>query len=464
MKTSTNMAIKAILGTIILHPECLDEARVRMKPADVYDFKLKTIYDAILMLSERGLAFDRPAIQSVLPSQDISSSDWNEIEASSSTKNFQDHLHIVKDASLKRQLASVCKQTNEDLATNPNVSSEVALSKINKAIGDICNNIATDENTTTYAEMMTDYLTKMKERVNTKSGMTGVSSGFGELDKMTAGLQPADLIIVAARPSMGKTTFAMNIVESVLGDGGRAMVFSMEMPADSLLQRSLASVGGINQSNLKTGRITDLEAGKLGAAAEKLSNYDIVMDDTAELTITELRLKALKAHREKPLKMIMVDYLQLMSGKDSGVGADNRTGEITHISRGLKMLAKDLGIPVIALSQLNRSLEKRADKRPINSDLRESGAIEQDADIIMFVYRDEVYNDESPDKGMAEIIIGKHRNGPIGMFPLKFEGQYSRFVDKTSIQKLEAPQQPETPPSNGYIPTNELSSPGELLF
>ena len=259
------------------------------------------------------------------------------------------------------------------------------------------------------------------------NGVTGVSSGYSDLDKMTSGFQPSDLIIVAARPSMGKTTFAMNLVEhAALTQDKPAVIFSLEMPSEQIIMRMLASLGRIEQTRVRTGQLDDDDWGRLsstmGMLLEKGKMY---IDDASGLTPTELRSRTRRIAREHGgVSLVMIDYLQLMRVPSL---SENRTLEIAEISRSLKALAKELQVPVIALSQLNRSLEQRSDKRPVNSDLRESGSIEQDADLIMFIYRDEVYHDDSPDKGVAEIIIGKQRNGPIGKVRLTFQGQYSRF-------------------------------------
>jgi len=261
---------------------------------------------------------------------------------------------------------------------------------------------------------------------NSDGDITGLTTGFTDLDGMTSGLQPSDLVIVAGRPSMGKTSFAMNLVENaVLSQGKPILVFSMEMPADSLIIRMLSSVGRIDQTRIRNGKLEQEDWPKLSTAVNKLKDVPLFIDDTAALTPTEIRSRARRMAREHgQLGMIMVDYLQLMQIAGSSEG---RTAEISEISRSLKAIAKEFQCPMVALSQLNRSLEQRPNKRPVNSDLRESGAIEQDADVIMFIYRDEVYNEDSPDKGTAEIIIGKQRNGPIGTCRLAFIGQHTRF-------------------------------------
>ena len=258
-------------------------------------------------------------------------------------------------------------------------------------------------------------------------GVTGVNTGYDDLNKKTAGLQPSDLIIVAARPSMGKTTFAMNLVENAaMLQDKPVLIFSLEMPSEQIMMRSLASLSRVDQTRIRTGQLDDEDwariSGTMGILLEKRNIY---IDDSSGLTPTEVRSRARRIAREHGgIGLIMIDYLQLMRVPSL---SDNRTLEIAEISRSLKALAKELQVPVVALSQLNRSLEQRADKRPVNSDLRESGSIEQDADLIMFIYRDEVYHENSDLKGIAEIIIGKQRNGPIGTVRLTFNGQWSRF-------------------------------------
>ena len=265
-------------------------------------------------------------------------------------------------------------------------------------------------------------------KLENHNGVTGVTTGFVELDKKTAGLQPSDLIIVAARPSMGKTTFAMNLCENAaMASDKPVLVFSLEMPAEQIMMRMIASLARVDQTKIRTGQnLDETEWSKIASVFGMFKQKNnLYIDDSSGLTPTELRSRARRVYRENGgLSMIMVDYLQLMRAP---AFSDNRTLEIAEISRSLKALAKELEVPVIALSQLNRTLEQRADKRPVNSDLRESGSIEQDADLIMFIYRDEVYNDNSEDKGVAEIIIGKQRNGPIGRVRLAFNGQFSRF-------------------------------------
>lgn len=262
-----------------------------------------------------------------------------------------------------------------------------------------------------------------------ESDVTGVDTGFVDLNRLTAGLQPSDLVIVAARPSMGKTTFAMNVCENAaMAEKKPIVIFSLEMPAEQIMMRMLASLSHVDQTKIRTGQLNDEDWARITSTIALLNERkNIFIDDSAGLTPTELRSRARRIAKDHGgISLIMVDYLQLMRVPSI---KDNRTLEIAEISRSLKALAKELKVPVVALSQLNRSLEQRTDKRPVNSDLRESGSIEQDADLIMFIYRDEVYHPNSEYKGTAEIIIGKHRNGPIGSVRLAFQGNCSKFSD-----------------------------------
>jgi len=255
--------------------------------------------------------------------------------------------------------------------------------------------------------------------------ITGISSGYTEFDKLTAGLQAGDLIIVAGRPSMGKTTLAVNIAENAaIGSKIPTAIFSMEMPSQQLAFRMISSLGRVDQTHLRTGNFPDEDWSRINTAVQLMSDAPIFIDDTPGMSPTEIRARARRLQREHGLGLIVVDYLQLMQVEGT---KENRATEISEISRGLKALAKELSLPVIALSQLNRSVEQRTDKRPVMSDLRESGAIEQDADLIIFIYREEVYNQDTPRKGIADISIAKQRNGPIGDFPLTFVGRYTKF-------------------------------------
>jgi replicative DNA helicase len=284
-----------------------------------------------------------------------------------------------------------------------------------------------EEKPSTMNQALNSALDKIEEAQARGGSITGLSTGFADLDKLTSGLQPADMIVIAGRPSCGKTTIGMNIADHVAQTSGKhVMVFSLEMPEDQLTRRLLASNGMVNMTKINNADLDDDDWGRLSMATSKLMESKMLIDDAGGLTPSELRARAKRAHKENELGLILIDYLGLMRVPQL---AGNRNAEISEISQSVKELAKELNVPVIVLSQLNRSLEQRADKRPINSDLRDSGAIEQDADLILFVYRDEVYNDNSPDRGTAELIIGKQRNGPLGKVRLTFQGEYSRFCN-----------------------------------
>ena len=328
-----------------------------------------------------------------------------------------------------RQLSSVSNK-GSDRAYNPKgARSAEILDEAESGIFAIAEQQQKGRGPRAIKDVLTNAVGRIEELFRNKALVTGVSTGFDELDKMTAGLQPSDMVVVAARPSMGKTTFAMNLCESVAIKSGKpVLVFSMEMPAESIVMRMLASLGRINLRNILSGRLTQDDWTRIASAMQLLTPQKFFIDDTPALSPMDIRARARRVAREcgGELGLIMVDYLQLMQVP----GVENRVNEISEISRSLKSLAKELNVPVIALSQLNRSLEQRPNKRPVMSDLRESGAIEQDADVIMFLYRDEVYNKEkSEEKGMAEVIIGKQRNGPIGTVRLAFRGEFTRFDD-----------------------------------
>jgi replicative DNA helicase len=274
---------------------------------------------------------------------------------------------------------------------------------------------------------MKDAIKSIEELFNNNSEITGLSTGFSDLDKLTTGLQKSDLVIVAGRPSMGKTSFAMNLAENAALESNAAVaIFSMEMSGEQLIRRMLTSLGRIDAQRVRTGKLTDDDWSRLTSAINLLDRTSVHIDDTPGLTPSEIRARCrrLAAQHDGKLGLVIIDYLQLMT---LGGSSENRATELSTITRALKGLAKEINVPVIALSQLNRSLEQRTDKRPVMSDLRESGSIEQDADLIMFIYRDEVYNDETDAKGIAEIIISKQRNGPIGTVKLTFLGQYTKF-------------------------------------
>jgi replicative DNA helicase len=350
-----------------------------------------------------------------------------------SASNIRRYAEIVRERSILRKLVSA----SDDIATNAFNPKGRPVDRILDEAEQKIFNIGEEgsrmkQGFQSMDSLVVALLDRVQEMADNPNDITGVPTGFYDLDRMTSGLQAGDLVVLAARPSMGKTAFAINIAEHVaLNEGLPVAVFSMEMGASQLAVRVVGSIGRIDQGRLRTGKLTDDEWPRLSEAIERLRTVSLHIDETPGLTPSELRANARRLARQcGKLGLIVVDYLQLMSG--SSAGGDNRATELGEISRGLKMLAKELQCPVIALSQLNRSVETRTDKRPMMSDLRESGAIEQDADIIMFIYRDDYYNKESKEPGVAEIIIGKQRNGPTGTVKLAFLKPLTRFESLAS--------------------------------
>ncbi|AIN47472.1 replicative DNA helicase [Candidatus Palibaumannia cicadellinicola] len=356
-----------------------------------------------------------------------------------SVANISAYADIVRERAVVREMITVAHEIANAGYDPQGRSSENLLDFAESRVFQIAENRANkDEGPKSIDRILEDTVTRIEQLYqNPHNGVTGISSGYQDLDKKTAGLQKSDLIIVAARPSMGKTTFAMNMCENAaMTEAKPVLIFSLEMSGEQIMIRMLSSLSRVDQTRIRTGRLDDEDWARLsstmGILLEKRNMY---IDDSSGLTPTEVRSRARRVFREhNGLSMIMIDYLQLMRVPAL---ADNRTLEIAEISRSLKALAKELQVPVVALSQLNRSLEQRADKRPVNSDLRESGSIEQDADLIIFIYRDEVYHDNSEMKGIAEIIIGKQRNGPIGTVRLTFNEQWSRFDNYAGLQDLD---------------------------
>ncbi|RLV60301.1 replicative DNA helicase [Parashewanella curva] len=428
-------AEQSILGGLMLDAEAWDKVSEAVVREDFYSRSHRLIFESMSKLVESGQPLDLVTVTEQLELENQLDDAGGFAYISEITKNtpsagnILSYAEIVRERAVVREMIRVAHDI-ADAGYNPEGrgSSELldlAESKVFKIAEQRADANEGPEGIKSILEKTVDKIEELYN--NPHNGVTGVSSGFSDLDNMTAGFQSGDLIIVAARPSMGKTTFAMNLCEqAALHEDKPVLIFSLEMPSEQIMMRMLASLGRVDQTKIRTGRLDDDDWARVSSTMGiMLEQGKMYIDDSSGLTPTEVRSRARRIAREYGgLSMIMVDYLQLMQVPAL---SDNRTLEIAEISRSLKALAKELEIPVIALSQLNRSLEQRADKRPVNSDLRESGSIEQDADLIMFIYRDEVYNDNSEDKGTAEIIIGKQRNGPIGRVRLTFQGQWSRF-------------------------------------
>ena len=438
-------AEQSVLGGLMLDNEAWDRVAEKVVEQDFYLRAHRFIFAAMSRLAEATQPIDiitvSEDLEANLQLDDVGGFAYlGEIAKNTpSAANILAYAEIVRERAVVRDMISVAHDiADAGYDTQGRTSAELldfAETKVFKIAEQRTN---ANEGPEPINSILAKTIEKIDELFRSPyDGVTGVSTGYVDLDKMTNGMQPSDLIIVAARPSMGKTTFAMNLCEhAAITSDKPVLIFSLEMPSEQIMMRMLASLGRIDQTKVRTGQLEDEDWARLSSAIELLNTKGkMYIDDGSGLTPTEVRSRARRVAREHGgLSMIMVDYLQLMTVPGM---SDNRTLEIAEISRSLKALAKELKVPVVALSQLNRSLEQRADKRPVNSDLRESGSIEQDADLIMFIYRDEVYNDDSPDKGTAEVIIGKQRNGPIGRVRLTFHGRYSRFDNYAGSARFE---------------------------
>jgi len=440
-------AEQSVIGGLLLENEALDKVADILNPDDFYQYDHKTIYQHIARLIERNRPADIVTVaESLENTAELAGVGGiaylgSLAQNTPTAANIRRYAEIVRERAIMRKLVTVGSDIAGS-AFNPNGrDAQQLLDEAEAKIFQIAENgNKNNEGFQDIKELLPQVAEKIDELFSREdqSEVTGIPTGFADLDKMTSGLHGGDLIIVAGRPSMGKTAFSINMAENVALDTGLPVaVFSMEMGATQLATRMIGSVGRLDQHRMRTGRLEDEDWEKLTTALGKLNEAPIFIDEGAGLSSFDVRARARRLHRQTgKLGLIVVDYLQLMSAP-AGTRSENRATEISEISRSLKALAKELDVPVVALSQLNRGLEQRPDKRPVMSDLRESGAIEQDADLILFIYRDEVYNPDSPDKGTAEIIIGKQRNGPIGRVRLTFIGQHTRFEDFANANYME---------------------------
>ncbi len=438
-------AEQCIIGGLMLDNSMWDKVADCVVSSEFYRKDHQMLFNAIAELAKKSKPFDVLTIAEHLKQSLQLEACGGEVylyelaQNTPSAANVKAYADIVHEKAMLRQLISA-SGTIADLSYFPEGrDSSQILDESERIIFQISDKGQRGDGPIGITELLTQATEKIDKLYHQEGGFSGLESGYSDLDRITSGFQPADLIIVAARPSMGKTSFSMNIAEHVaISQDKPVLVFSMEMPGDSLAMRMMSSLGRINQSTIRSGKLEDEDWPRLTSAVTMLSQAKLFIDDTPALSPTEIRARTRRIAREHgDLALIVVDYLQLMQVPGM---KENRTQEISEISRSLKSLAKEMNVPVIALSQLNRSLEQRTDKRPVMSDLRESGAIEQDADLITFIYRDEVYNPESPDKGVAEILIRKHRNGALGKVNLAFLGQYTRFENLANEQSFEAYQ------------------------
>jgi replicative DNA helicase len=437
----------AVLGGLLIDNQAFDRIGDLVRAGDFYRAEHRLIFEAISRLIEQS----RPAdvvtafetLQSLGRAEEVGGLAYiNSLaQETPSAANIRRYAEIVRDRAILRQLVSVSDEIATTALNPEGRETRQILDEAETRIFKIGEEGARGSGTVLpFDEIMKSVVKRIDELANNPnpSDVTGIPCGFLDLDQKTAGMHAGDLIIVAGRPSMGKTSFALNIGEHVAIDQGLPIaVFSMEMGAEQLALRMLCSVGRIDAQRLRTGRLQEDDWDRLTHCVGRMNGAQVHIDETPGLNPLELRSRARRLARQSGgLGLIIVDYIQLMSGTGGG---ENRTTEISEITRSLKGLAKELKCPVIALSQLNRTVEQRTDKRPVMSDLRESGAIEQDADVILFIYRDEVYRPDSPDKGVAEIIIGKQRNGPIGTVRLTFLGQFTKFDNHAPAPGFGAP-------------------------
>ncbi len=426
------VAEQSVLGGLMLDPDAWDTVADRLRGDDFYRHEHRLIYEAIAALAGRNKPRDAVTVGEYLEQ----TGKFEEAgglaylvtlaKDTPSAANIRAYGDIVHDHALRRQLIRAGTLIVESGFSRDGKDSATLLDGAERLVFGIAERSRNKEEVGELVENLVPQAIADIQRRYDGESTNAIATGLSDFDKLTTGLNPGDLVILAGRPAMGKTSLALNWVEhaAMLGDKRGCVVFSMEMPAVQLAIRLISAHGRINQQHLRTGELTDEEWVRINSAANTLREATIIIDDTPAMSPTELRARCRRLKREHDIGLVVVDYIQLMQVPGT---RENRTNEIAEISRSLKTLAKEIGVPVVALSQLNRSVEQRDNKRPRMSDLRESGGIEQDADLIVFIYRDEVYNPDSPDKGQAEIIVTKQRNGPTGTVRTAFLGHYTKF-------------------------------------
>ena len=431
-------AEQAVLGAMLIKKEAIAEASQILKPEDFYREAHRLVFENMLSLFNRNEAVDLITVTEELRKNgQLEKADGiafvtSLANAVPTAANIEYHARIVKEKSHLRSLinaateiAALAYEDTDDVVELMDRSEKLILEA------------AAQQNSNAFVpikEILLSTFARIEKLYESKGGLTGLSSGFKDLDKLTSGLQASDLILVAARPSMGKTAFTLNIATHVaVREKKPVAFFSLEMSKEQLVQRMLCAEGGIDSQRLRIGQLEDEDWTRLISAADRLNSAPIFIDDTPGITIMELRSKARRLKAEHDLQLIVIDYLQLMQGRSNKNG-DNRQQEISEISRSLKALARELNVPVIALSQLSRSVESRQVKKPMLSDLRESGSLEQDADIVMFLYREDYYDPDTDQKNITDVIIAKHRNGPVDTIQLFFHKQFTKFADLSRLQ------------------------------
>ncbi|MHC8441830.1 MAG: replicative DNA helicase [Candidatus Eutrophobiaceae bacterium] len=438
-------AERALLGGLLIKADALIDLGEAILETDFYKESHQLIFRAIQALSNEGAAVDVVTVAEWLENRQLLDKVGQVAylahlaEETPVVANINAYAEIIRKRAILRTLLKRLNEIGERVFNPKGQEYREILDFAEQSIFEIAERSQRAKQQCQKIDaVLSVAANRIQELYDKKNSITGLETGFGDLDHRTAGLQQSDLIIIAGRPSMGKTAFAVNIAEYVAVKSQKGVaIFSMEMPAEQLAIRMLASLGHVNQQSLRTGQLSDPDWSRIASAISLLNNTSLFIDDTPSLSPAELRGRCRRLVRQHPLDLVIVDYLQLMHVPS--IRNDNRVAEISHISRSLKAMAKELNVPVIALSQLSRAPESRPNRRPVMSDLRESGAIEQDADLILFLYRDEVGNADSKKKGEAELIIGKQRNGPIGTIKLAFDGKYVRFGEYINETAAEHP-------------------------
>ncbi|MCE5286838.1 MAG: replicative DNA helicase [Pelosinus sp.] len=432
-------AEQSVIGAAMIEREAISKTAEFLRPEDFYREAHRLIFAAIINLFNKNEAVDMVTVVEALRKEDKLEAAGGIAYITSlancvpTAANVMYHARIVEEKALLRQLinaateiAGLGYEDNEEVSSILDTAEKRILGVSSRKLG---------QDFTPIKSIIFDAFNKIEVLYANKGGITGLSTGFKDLDRLTSGLQASDLILIAARPSMGKTAFVLNIAQHIgIREKKAVAFFSLEMSKEQLVQRMLCAEAAIDSQRLRIGELEDNDWKKLVYAADRLSTAPIFIDDTAGITVLEMRAKARRLKIEHNLQLIIIDYLQLMQGSSSGKNGENRQQEISEISRSLKSLARELNVPVVALSQLSRSVESRQVKKPMLSDLRESGSLEQDADIVSFLYRDDYYNPDTDQKNITEVIVAKHRNGPVDTVKLFFHKQFTKFSDLSKMQ------------------------------
>ena len=424
-------AEQSVIGSMIMDKDAIVAASEMITGSDFYENQYSILFETMVELYNEGKPVDLVTLQDRLKEKDVPAQVCSLefirdlVTSVPTSANVRYYAQIVRDKAVLRRLIKVAEETASECYLDKE-KLDVILEKTEKQVFDIVQNRGTKE-FSDIREVVLRTIDSIEAAAKNQGSVTGIATGFYDLDYKTAGLQPSDLILIAARPSMGKTAFVLNVAEyAALKSNVTTAIFSLEMSQDQLVKRILAMNSRVDSQAIRTGNLSGEDWASLMESARIVGNSNLVIDDTSAISISELRSKCRKLKLEKNLGLVIIDYLQLMSGSKK---SESRQQEISEISRSLKSLAREISVPVVALSQLSRAVEQRPDKRPMLSDLRESGAIEQDADVVMFIYRDDYYNRDTEEPGVSEIIIGKQRNGPVGTVKLAWQAQFTKFAN-----------------------------------